>query len=132
MSIISDFDTEFDHSDKEILTRMAIASIAEVFLVCAAVLLFFVQFRLPLSVSTSATLVFVFAGSILCWKSVLFAEMMLFASLLGTQYVLLGHFPGLLAVFVLVDLFVIISIPNPLGQIPNPLTSIQNPFKKRD
>lgn len=120
MSIISNLDAKDDHGEKEILTQMAIASIAEVLLMCASVLLFFVYLKLPLSVSTSATLVFLFAGSVFCWKNVLFSEIVFFCSLLATQYVLLSYFPGLLVLFCLIDLFVIISFPNPLRHINIP------------
>ena len=84
--------------------------IAEVLLVCATVLGFFVQFNLPVSLATGGALAVLFIGSIFCWKSPLAASAILAISLLSVQVMLILRFPVLLLPFALVDIILVMVV----------------------
>ena len=87
-----------------------VAMIAEVLLVCATVLGFFVQFNLPVSLATGGALAVLFIGSIFCWKSPLASSAILAISLLAVQIMLILRFPILLLPFALVDLILVMVV----------------------
>jgi len=84
--------------------------IAEVLLVCATVLGFFVQFNLPVSLATGGALAVLFIGSIFCWKSHLAASAILAISLLSVQVMLILRFPILLLPFALADIILVMVV----------------------
>jgi hypothetical protein len=90
--------------------RVLVAMIAEVLLVCATALAFFVQFNLPISVATGCALAVLFIGSIFCWKSALAATAILAISLLSVQIMLILRFPILLLPFALVDIVLVMVV----------------------
>ncbi len=85
------------------LNRVLVTVISEVALVCATVLLLFGYLRLPIPVSTGASLAVFFAGTLLCWRSFTAAQVLLPASLLVSEFVLFGYFDWLLPAFLVVD-----------------------------
>ena len=96
--------------ENDAAVRILVAMIAEVLLVCAAVLGFFVQFNLPISLATGGALAVLFIGSIFCWKSSFVAGIILAISLLCVQIMLTLHFPMLLLPFALVDVILVIVV----------------------
>ena len=93
--------------EKYATDRVLVTMIAEVLLVCATALGFFVQFNLPISLATGGALAVLFIGSIFCWKSSFAASAILTISLLCVQIILVLHFPVLLLPFALVDLILV-------------------------
>ncbi|MFA6328615.1 MAG: hypothetical protein WCY41_04160 [Candidatus Micrarchaeia archaeon] len=87
-----------------------VAMIAEVLLVCATALGFFVQFDLPVSLATGGALAVLFIGSVLCWKSPLAASAVLAISLLCVQAMLTMRFPILLLPFALADIILVMVV----------------------
>jgi hypothetical protein len=83
------------------------AMVAEVLLVCATALGFFVQFDLPLTFATGGALAVLFIGSVLCWKSQAAAGAILALSLLSVQAMIALRFPVLILPFALVDLVLV-------------------------
>ena len=96
--------------EKEAVDRVLVAMIAEVLLVCATALGFFVQFNLPISFATGGALAVLFIGSLLCWKSSAASIAILALSLLSVQIMLILRFPILLLPFTLVDLILVMVV----------------------
>jgi len=94
----------------EAADSVLVAMIAEVLLVCATALGFFVQFNLPISFATGGALAVLFIGSILCWKSTMAATGILALSLLAVQIMLVLRFPLLLLPFALVDIVLVMIV----------------------
>jgi hypothetical protein len=89
---------------------MLVAMIAEVLLVCATALGFFVQFDLPVSVATGGALAVLFIGSVLCWKSQAAASAIIAISLLSVQAMLTLRFSILLLPFALADVILVMVV----------------------
>jgi len=87
-----------------------VAMIAEVLLVCATALGFFVQFSLPITLATGGALAVLFIGSIFCWKSPLAASAILAISLLAVQAMLILRFPIIMLPFALVDIILVMVV----------------------
>ena len=87
-----------------------VAMVAEVLLVCATALGFFVQLDLPVSLATGGALAVLFVGSVLCWKSQMAAGAILAISLLFVQVMLITRFPVLLVPFALVDIILVVVV----------------------
>ncbi len=99
------------HSRKnEAADSVLVAMIAEILLVCATALGFFVQFNLPVSVATGCALLVLFVGSVLCWKSSIAATVILAISLLSVQIMLILRFPILMLPFALVDIVILMIV----------------------
>ena len=94
----------------EAVDSVLVAMIAEVLLICATALGFFVQFNLPVSVATGCALAVLFIGSILCWKNPLAASAILAISLLSVQVMLITRFPILMLPFALVDIILVMVV----------------------
>jgi len=87
-----------------------VAMIAEVLLVCATALGFFVQFNLPIPVATGGAIAVLFIGSVFCWKSPLAANAILAISLLAVETMLTLRFPMLLLPFALADIILVMIL----------------------
>ena len=87
-----------------------VAMIAEVLLVCATALGFFVQFNLPVSLSTGGAIAVLFIGSIFCWKSQAAASAINVISLLSVQGMLVVRFPALMIPFALADIVLVMVV----------------------
>ena len=94
----------------EAVDSVLVAMIAEVLLICATALGFFVQFNLPVSVATGCALGVLFIGSVLCWKSTVAASAILAISLLSVQIMLILRFPILMLPFALVDIVILMVV----------------------
>ena len=94
----------------EAADSVLVAMIAEVLLVCATALGFFVQFNLPISFATGGALAVLFLGSVLCWKSTFAATGILALSLLAVEIMLVLRFPLLLLPFALVDIVLVMIV----------------------
>jgi len=90
--------------------RVLVAMIAEVLLICATALGFFVQFELPVSVATGGAIFVLFVGSLLCWKSQVAAYGILAISLLCVQAMLVMRFSLLMLPFALVDIILVMMV----------------------
>lgn len=95
---------------REAVDGALVAMVAEVMLVCAAILLFFVQLSLPISVSTGGALLALFAGSLLCWRSQAAAIVVLAVSLIVSQAILALHFAILLLPFAMADVIIVMVV----------------------
>jgi hypothetical protein len=95
---------------KEAIDHVLVAMIAEVLLICAATLAFFVQFNLPVTIATGCALVSIFAGSLLCWKSQAASFAILGISLLAVEIMLALRFPVLIFPFALVDVLLVMVL----------------------
>jgi len=84
--------------------------VAEVLLICAVVLGFFVQFSLPASAATGGALLVLFIGSLLCWKSPVAATAILALSLLAVEAMLVLRFPVMLLPFALADIVLVMVV----------------------
>ncbi len=100
------FGVDEDESRSHVLVSVA----AEVFLVCAAVLVFFAYLALPMSIAAAASLAGLFLGSLLIWQSLKNAQVVLFASLLAIEIVVLRFIEILLIPFALVDMILLALI----------------------
>lgn len=98
------------HRRNDAADRVLVAMVAEVLLICAVVLGFFVQFSLPASASTGGALLVLFIGSLLCWKSQLAASAILAASLIAVEAMLVLRFPILLLPFALADIVLVMMV----------------------
>lgn len=78
------------------INRVLLAIAAQIFLICATLLLFFVHIKIPMLSASAASLVVLAVGSILCWKSLLASKLILLLSLLGIEVVALSFEPELL------------------------------------
>ncbi|MCX6771988.1 MAG: hypothetical protein NTX79_08130 [Candidatus Micrarchaeota archaeon] len=87
-----------------------LAMIAEVLLVCATALGFFVQLDLPIAFATGGALAVLFIGSVFCWKSRTAASAILALSLAYVQIMLITRFPILLLPFALVDVITVMIV----------------------
>ena len=94
----------------EAADSVLVAMIAEILLICATALGFFVQFNLPVSVATGCALGVLFIGSVLCWKSTVAASAILAISLLSVQIMLILRFPILMLPFALVDIVILMIV----------------------
>lgn len=94
----------------EAIDSVLVAMIAEVLLVCATALLFFVQLNLPISISTGGALLVLFIGSLLCWKNQVAAFGILAISLLAAQAMLTLRFSLLLLPFAVVDIILVMVV----------------------
>lgn len=92
---------------QETLNYMSVVIASEIALVCAAVLVFIVYFKLPISYATGAILVSIVAGSVFAWRNIVAAEAILVFSVLAAQLVVLTYFMALLWPFVVIDLLLI-------------------------
>ncbi|MFA6907993.1 MAG: hypothetical protein WC263_04160 [Candidatus Micrarchaeia archaeon] len=96
--------------ENEAADSVLVAMVAEVLLVCATALGFFVQFNLPVTVATGGALAVLFIGSIFCWKSPLAASAILAISLLAVEAMLALRFPVLLLPFALADVILVMVV----------------------
>ena len=94
----------------EAVDSVLVSMIAEALLVCATVLVFFVQMNLPAFFATGGALGVLAIGSVLCWKNQATASAILALSLLCVQAVLAMHFPLLLLPFALVDIILVMVV----------------------
>lgn len=88
---------------KEGADRIFVAMVAEILLVCAVFLAFFVQFEMPLTIATAGAIFVLLVGSLLCWKGKIYSIAVLVLSLLAVQIMLISHFPILLLPFAAAD-----------------------------
>jgi len=103
--------TYHNHAGKnDAADSILVAMIAEVLLICATALGFFVQFNLPISVATGGALAVLFIGSVFCWKSQMAASTILAISLLSVQIMLILRFPILLLPFALADIILVMVL----------------------
>ena len=99
------------HSRKnEAADSILVAMIAEVLLICATALGFFVQFSLPISFATGGALAVLSIGSVLCWKGQAEASAILVLSLLAVQIMLIMRFSILLFPFALADIILVMIV----------------------
>ena len=98
-----------EHHSKmsEAADSVLVAMVAEVLLICATSLVFFVQLDLPITFSTGGALGVLFIGSLLCWKSQAAAGAVLALSLLFIQAILIQRFGILLLPFAVVDIILL-------------------------
>jgi len=87
-----------------------VAMIAEVLLICATSLVFFVQLDLPIAFATGGALGVLFIGSLLCWKNQTAAGAILALSLLAIELILIQRFGVLLLPFAAVDIILVIVV----------------------
>jgi hypothetical protein len=99
-----------DYHIGDVADHVLVAMIAEILLVCATALGFFVQFDLPISVATGSAIFVLFIGSLLCWKSQPAAYAILALSLLCVQAMLVLRFSLLLLPFALVDIILVMVV----------------------
>lgn len=95
---------------REAVDSVLVAMVAEVLLICASVLGFFVQFDLPVYFATGGALAALFIGSVLCWKSPLAASAILALSLFAVEAMLATRFPLLLLPFAVVDIILVMVV----------------------
>jgi len=100
----------YNANQNDAAVRVLVAMIAEVLLVCATVLFFFVQFNLPVSLATGGALAVLFTGTIFCWRSSFAASAILAISLLCVQIILALHFSILVIPFALVDIVLVMVV----------------------
>ena len=94
---------------KETLNYLSIVIAAEIALVTAVVLFFFVySTEMSIVASTSGALVALLFGSVLCFTSIVAAEAIFIASILGAELVILNFFPGMMIPFIVADLAIIV------------------------
>ncbi|MCX8195047.1 MAG: hypothetical protein N3G22_03005 [Candidatus Micrarchaeota archaeon] len=101
---------ESPKGDAAAKVRIATLAVAEVLLICASVLVFFVLFDLPPTLSAGGALLSFFSLSIFSIISLGFARVVLLGSLAAMQIALLLHFPFLLLPFVLIDAVALIAV----------------------
>jgi hypothetical protein len=99
-----------DYRVGDVADHVLVAMIAEILLICATALGFFVQFELPVSVATGGAIFVLFIGSLLCWKSQPAAYAILALSLLCVQAMLVLRFSLLLLPFALVDVILVMIV----------------------
>ena len=87
-----------------------VSMIAEVLLVCATSLVFFVQLDIPLTFATGGALGVLFIGSLLCWKSQAAAFAILALSLFAIEAILIQRFGVLLLPFAFVDIILLMAV----------------------
>ena len=88
----------------ELTDHITIIALAEIMMICAALLLFFVLLDLPFTIATGGALFVIFTGSVIFWKNTVVAEIAFFFSLFISQFVLFGYFQWLIIPFILVDI----------------------------
>ena len=98
------------HARKPEIDRLLVAMIAEVLLICAVALGFFVQFSIPISYATGGALLMLFAGSLLCWKSQAASFAILGLSLLAVEAMLALRFSVLVFPFAIADIVLLIVV----------------------
>jgi hypothetical protein len=90
--------------------RLLVAMIAEVLLICAVALGFFVQFSIPITYATGGALLMLFAGSLICWKSQAASFAILGLSLLAVEIMLALRFPIFVFPFAIADVIILIVV----------------------
>jgi hypothetical protein len=90
--------------------RIFLAALAEILLVCTAVLLFFAYLTLPIEIATAACVFVLFIGTLLCWKSTTASEAIMVIGLFGSQYILVSYFSQLLLPFLIFDVLVLFTM----------------------
>ena len=88
---------------KDALSYMSVTIASEISMVCAIILFFFVHLSIPVNYATGGTLFAILLGTILCWRSIIAAETIMIASVLGSELVVLSYFPGMLLPFIVMD-----------------------------
>jgi hypothetical protein len=99
----------FQLEDEGALNRVIITIAAEIFLICATVLVLFAYVQPPIFISTAICLLVFFLGTILCWRSLATAQTIFMLSVLVTQFILTIYFDYLLIPFVLLDIVLVLS-----------------------
>ena len=90
--------------------RLLVAMIAEVLLVCAVALGFFLQFDIPVTYATGIALSVLFAGSLICWRSQASSFAILGLSLLAVEAMLAVRFPTLVFPFAVADVILLVVV----------------------
>jgi hypothetical protein len=106
---------EIDEDDSS-LNEIMVSIIAEIMLVSATALAFFAYLRLPPSLATALSLFVLFIGSVICWKSFTYAQLVFFFSAMIAQLVLVNYFDWLLVGFLIFDMlaiFVFLKVTQP-------------------
>ncbi len=99
----------FGMDEDEARSHVLVTVAAEVFLVCAVVLVFFVHLRLSMDIASAGSLASLFIGSLLSWQKYRNAKIILFLSLVAVQVVLLKFSEILFFPFVFVDILILAS-----------------------
>jgi len=99
----------FQFDDEGALNRVIITISAEIFLICATVLVLFAYLQPPIFISTAVCLLVFFLGTILCWRSYATAQTVFFISVLVTEFILANYFDYLLLPFALLDVVLLIA-----------------------
>ena len=112
------------HPRNHEIARVLVMVAAEIFMVCATVLLLFVYFSLPVQTATAAAIPILFFGSLFCWRSLTAAQTIFLASMLVMQLVMLSRagelFGSLFLIFSALDivaLFVLFQVRQPKVEI---------------
>lgn len=98
----------FGMDEDEARSYVLVTVAAEVFLICAVVLVFFVHLQLPVSIASAGALASLFIGSLLSWQKYRNAKFILFLSLVAMQVVLLKFSEILVFPFVFLDIIVLV------------------------
>ena len=85
------------------LNYMSMTIASEISMVCVVILFFFVHLSIPVNYATGGTLFAILLGTILCWKSIVAAETIMIASVLGSELIVLKYFPGILIPLIVID-----------------------------
>ena len=91
----------------ETVDRLLITVVAQVMLICAALVLFFVYLQLPIFVASGLSLALLVFGSLFCWKSFLAARLVLVLSLIAIELALVEYEPSALVPSIALDLAVV-------------------------
>ena len=83
---------------------------AEILLVCATILWFMVFYHLPIVETTMALLFVLFLGSLICWRSQLAAEAILYVSLFSSEYVLVMYSSVFIIPSIILDLLAVLAM----------------------
>lgn len=98
----------FGVDEDEARSHMLVTVAAEVFLVCAVVLVFFVHLRLSMDIASAGALASIFIGSLLSWQKYQNAKIILLLSLVAMQAVLLKFSEALIFPFVFMDILILV------------------------
>ncbi|MEM4633784.1 MAG: hypothetical protein QW275_01385 [Candidatus Anstonellaceae archaeon] len=99
----------FQLEDEDSLNRMIITISSQLLLICAAILVFFAYFQLPIFIATAACLTILLMGSVFCWRSLANAQTIFMLSILVIQFVLISYFDYLLFPFMLLDILIVLA-----------------------
>ena len=97
---------ESTHLHHETVDRLLITVVAQVLLICAALVLFFVYLDLPIFMASGMSLTLLVFGSLFCWKNFLAARLVLMFSLIAIELALVEYEPFALVPSIALDLAV--------------------------